>query len=752
MADYSSSTIPKVRYIDRVLFIPEVAEHIIAFLPPAALCQARLVCRIMHQLCRPFFFLDLNIQRRGILPLLKSDLKRTAGGRNTDGGAHLVRSLRYRQEDRVIEDFLQFCGTSIKTLILSSMSSRFCYNLGGILPLAPNLRSLEIQPISAMGFPLTTLLDLISRFSPQLESLIIGSNLGRFSTWGALSWSPLVGMLEACGRLKHLSLCWIKLENFEEYEVADVVADMGPLYLEAPSQGGSFDSTYHNHQQQQRQSGHQKFSNLKSLELLKCNVKPEYFEGLIRQCPELNSLRIALNSSHPAPLCGEQQSLALQTTFQHIRQLSIKVIPWITLLVAYPFLGALPRLEELTVSGASTTQVETLEELQRILGGGGGGGARGSGTGPIRLRVLRLLWSEVIPNEKMKEFLEQEICHNLEELELTQSADCLIKKPDPDRTHLSSAWFEFSQTLTSLRLTGAKSMVVDNEQADFLNQVLRRMPRLQDLAIGYMFRTYRIFQGLGRVPVENNNIIPPDQEPALGGSHNANEVLTNAWFYPVDWALERPFLKSISMRFPYGYLLRPEDLDREIVNRFRFLEHLQLTGDKDYIGSTKAFEQWEKTFRPGLKVDSDPLQLWAKRVGPPPSSSSSSTSSSSKPKPTAASSTGDGASQSTTSSPPPLPPPEPHVEFVIDETLNSQVLELLSPNLPSTFITIPSLATRTLGIKLPILVLLIKNLGKYWSFEVTILDDRGEKRRFRASNFQVGKNIHFFELIFFFFF
>src|SRR5690606_31332412 len=41
-------------------------------------------------------------------------------------------------------------------------------------------------------------------------------------------------------------------------------------------------------------------------------------------------------------------------------------------------------------------------------------------------------------------------------------------------------------------------------------------------------------------------------------------------------------------------------------------------------------------------------------------------------------------------------------------------------------------------IKLPFLVLLVNNLGKYWSFEVTILDNLGEKRRFRASNFQVG--------------
>ncbi|KAG0340383.1 Cilia- and flagella-associated protein 20 [Podila humilis] len=119
---------------------------------------------------------------------------------------------------------------------------------------------------------------------------------------------------------------------------------------------------------------------------------------------------------------------------------------------------------------------------------------------------------------------------------------------------------------------------------------------------------------------------------------------------------------------------------------------------------------------------SDPLQLWGKRVGSPPSSKTSSYAEDND-----AASTMDGAVAQVQ---------EPHIEFVIDETLNSQVLELVSTHLPSTFITTPSLATRTLGIKLPILVLLVKNLGKYWSFEVTVLDDRGERRRFRASNFQ----------------
>jgi hypothetical protein len=34
--------------------------------------------------------------------------------------------------------------------------------------------------------------------------------------------------------------------------------------------------------------------------------------------------------------------------------------------------------------------------------------------------------------------------------------------------------------------------------------------------------------------------------------------------------------------------------------------------------------------------------------------------------------------------------------------------------------------------------MIIKNLKKYFSFEVTVLDDKGIKRRFRASNYQVG--------------
>lgn len=81
---------------------------------------------------------------------------------------------------------------------------------------------------------------------------------------------------------------------------------------------------------------------------------------------------------------------------------------------------------------------------------------------------------------------------------------------------------------------------------------------------------------------------------------------------------------------------------------------------------------------------------------------------------------------------------EGHVKRLQDDDIQSNVLEILGANLQSTYITCPADPTATLGIKLPFLVLIVKNLSKYFTFEVQVLDDRNVRRRFRASNFQVG--------------
>ena len=78
-----------------------------------------------------------------------------------------------------------------------------------------------------------------------------------------------------------------------------------------------------------------------------------------------------------------------------------------------------------------------------------------------------------------------------------------------------------------------------------------------------------------------------------------------------------------------------------------------------------------------------------------------------------------------------------HVRRVHDEDIQSPVLEVEGRTLSTTFLVCPADASKTLAIKLPYLVLLVKNLDRYFSFEVQVIDDKGNVRRLRASNYQV---------------
>merc|ERR1712183_225899 len=77
-----------------------------------------------------------------------------------------------------------------------------------------------------------------------------------------------------------------------------------------------------------------------------------------------------------------------------------------------------------------------------------------------------------------------------------------------------------------------------------------------------------------------------------------------------------------------------------------------------------------------------------------------------------------------------------HIKRITDNDIQSLVLEIEGTNVSTTYITCPADAKKTLGIKLPFLVMIIKNLKKYFTFEVQVLDDKNVRRRFRASNYQ----------------
>ncbi|XP_066591700.1 cilia- and flagella-associated protein 20-like [Prorops nasuta] len=77
-----------------------------------------------------------------------------------------------------------------------------------------------------------------------------------------------------------------------------------------------------------------------------------------------------------------------------------------------------------------------------------------------------------------------------------------------------------------------------------------------------------------------------------------------------------------------------------------------------------------------------------------------------------------------------------YVRRVTDEEVKALVLELSGLNVATTYIYCPPDPREILGITLPFLIMIIKNMKKYFTFEITIRDNQNMRRRFRFSNFQ----------------
>lgn len=77
-----------------------------------------------------------------------------------------------------------------------------------------------------------------------------------------------------------------------------------------------------------------------------------------------------------------------------------------------------------------------------------------------------------------------------------------------------------------------------------------------------------------------------------------------------------------------------------------------------------------------------------------------------------------------------------HVKRITDPDIQSSVVEVMGTNVSTNYIVCPADSKKTLGIKLPFLVMILKNMNKYFTFEVQVLDDKNVRRRFRASNYQ----------------
>ncbi|KMZ80004.1 hypothetical protein PVIIG_04801 [Plasmodium vivax India VII] len=76
------------------------------------------------------------------------------------------------------------------------------------------------------------------------------------------------------------------------------------------------------------------------------------------------------------------------------------------------------------------------------------------------------------------------------------------------------------------------------------------------------------------------------------------------------------------------------------------------------------------------------------------------------------------------------------VRKVLDDTIKLSAIEIVSENTSDSYIYTAPEKFSSLGISLPFIVLIVKNMNKYFSFRISIMDDKRCRRTFRISNFQ----------------
>ncbi|KAL4083098.1 hypothetical protein QTP88_028428 [Uroleucon formosanum] len=87
---------------------------------------------------------------------------------------------------------------------------------------------------------------------------------------------------------------------------------------------------------------------------------------------------------------------------------------------------------------------------------------------------------------------------------------------------------------------------------------------------------------------------------------------------------------------------------------------------------------------------------------------------------------------------------EREMQHIQDDLLKSNVLQIQSPNVNACCITCPKNPKSSLSIRQPFVTLLVKNLGRFFTFEITILDSENIRRRVRVSNYHTIKKLSTF--------
>ncbi|KAF9348890.1 hypothetical protein BGX26_012746 [Mortierella sp. AD094] len=234
--------------------------------------------------------------------------------------------------------------------------------------------------------------------------------------------------------------------------------------------------------------------------------------------------------------------------------------------------------------------------------------------------TLRRLAIDYFPESSVEDWIRRMLerrCPKLEELELgggtsffTETQDSVYKWRKSGEFHMKQQeekfWFPFSSTLTKLHLNNNAS-----PGWYLLNQILRSTPLLEDLAVMGLLSEYYLFDGLG-----NDNALPRPKQPedhpleyysfkSLGNDSvrslpKKQREEETAPFESQDWTKERPFLRFLKMGLARSVGFEADVWNRQLVNRFRFLERLSIRTELSHP-QLELLGEWEETLRPGLE-------------------------------------------------------------------------------------------------------------------------------------------------------
>ncbi|XP_059620329.1 cilia- and flagella-associated protein 20-like [Phlebotomus argentipes] len=85
-----------------------------------------------------------------------------------------------------------------------------------------------------------------------------------------------------------------------------------------------------------------------------------------------------------------------------------------------------------------------------------------------------------------------------------------------------------------------------------------------------------------------------------------------------------------------------------------------------------------------------------------------------------------------------------HGKIITDQQIRGFVLELISTNVSTAFIETPKHPEESLNIDWPFVTLQLKNLKRFFAFEIQILDDQGIRRRLNFANYQSRSKVSMF--------